>query len=141
GFKDQDAEDPAAIRRFALPGSPAATGPDDPDRADASRTALQQGPVTVQVEEVAVAPVQGPAEGAKKGKAEVCLVTLLRIHKTPDPAASAAKLPADVTALQERHRPTLTDAAGKVYALLDVQAGGAGQKSRDVSAFGLVSRV
>jgi hypothetical protein len=140
GYKDQRAEDPAAIRRIALPGSPAASGPDDPDWADAGRTALQQGPITLQVEEVAIAQVQLATGENKKGKMEWCLVVRLRIHRMPDPAASAAKQPPDVTFLKEANRPTLTDAAGKVYELLDVQTGGAAEKARGVAEFGLISR-
>jgi hypothetical protein len=141
GYKDQGAEEPAAIRRIALPGSPAATGPEDPDWADASRTALQQGPTTLQVEEVTVGVAQLAPGGNKKGKMEWCLLIRLRIHRMPDPAASAAKQPPDVTSLMETHRPTMTDGAGKVYELFDVQTSGAAEKARGVVEFGWLSRV
>jgi hypothetical protein len=139
GFKDDKPVNPAAIRRIPLPGTSPSTEAGDPEWADAGRTALQQGQVTVQVDEVTVASVPITSSETKKGKADASLVIRLRIQTMPGPRGGAAS--GDLAALKDTHRPALTDAAGKAYALLDVQAGGTPDKGRRVLQFGLASRV
>jgi hypothetical protein len=90
-----------AIFRMVLPAGVPGTGPDDPVWADAGRFALCQEHVTVQVIEVTAAKPSG-------------LVVRLRIM------GEDSKAP-----LREENRPTLTDAAGKVCNLLDVQTASA----------------
>jgi hypothetical protein len=139
GFKGQRATDPTAVRRLPLPGKDAGPDTEDPEWADASRTALQQGQVTLQVAEVKVAPRRLEPAPSKTGKESVFLVIRLRVRQVPQPAA-LAKTRDDTAALKEKHRPTVTDPDGKVYELLEVQAGGAAEKTRGPSAFGLSSR-
>jgi hypothetical protein len=138
GFKDQGVVDPTAIRRIPLPGSPADTDAEDGEWADASRMALQQGQVTIQVDEVAVEEVEIGATSGKKGKGTVCLVIRLRVQSN---SASVATAQAGGATLKDEHRPTLTDTAGKGYPLLDVQTAGAAPKGRGVSEFGLGLRL
>src|SRR5262249_7883555 len=83
GYKEESAADAAAIRRVPLPGSPAGAGAEDPEWADASRTALQQGALTVQVDEVVVAEVLVGSQPHKQGKPEVCLLLRLRVLHVP----------------------------------------------------------
>jgi hypothetical protein len=139
-FASQRGTDPTAIRRIALPGRAAGTGAEDPDWADAQRTALQQGQVTVQVEEVAVTSTRIALAPNQKGKGDVCLVIRLRVRQLPQ-GGMAAKPRGDVASLKDRYRPTLADATGRVYELLDVQTDGAAVGTRGVSALGLSDRV
>jgi hypothetical protein len=87
-----------AIFRMMLPNKSRNSGPDDPSWANASRYALTQENVTVQVIEVAVTEQRS-------------LQIRLRIMGEESPGL-----------LKEENRPTLQDVAGKVYKLLDVQA-------------------
>jgi DNA-directed RNA polymerase subunit RPC12/RpoP len=126
--KDRDVVDPTAIRRFPLPGSSAKAGAEDPEWADASRTGLQQGQLTVQVVDASVSRVEIVSAQNKKGKVQVCLVIRLRIQQLPGANPSAAMQRGDADLLKSEHRPILTDATGKVYVLLDVQTAGAAER-------------
>ncbi len=141
GFLEQNATDPTAIRRVTLAGKVADDADEDPEWPDARRTILQQGLVTVQVNEVAVAPVHSAAAPNKNGKAEVCLAVRLHIRQLPQVGTSAGRARGDAAILKEKHRPTIADTTGKVYELLDVQTGGSAEKTRRLSTFGLSSRV
>jgi hypothetical protein len=140
-LKEQGATDPTVIRRIPLPGRAATTGAEDPEWADASRTALQQGQVNVQVEEVAVAPMRSAPVPNKESKRDLCLVIRLRIRQQPQTVMSSTNRRGDAAALKQRYPPTVADTTGKVYELLEVQVGDAAEKTRGVSAFGMSSRV
>jgi hypothetical protein len=139
GFREQRATDPTAIRRIPLPGRDAGADTEDPEWADASRTALQQGQVTLQVDAVTVARMRLEPAPNRTGKEGVFLVIRLRVRQVSQPAA-IAKTRDDTTALKEKYRPTMADANGKIYELLEVQTGGAAEKTGVQSAFGLSSR-
>jgi hypothetical protein len=90
-----------AIFRMVLPGDSRSAGPDDPVWANASRFALCQEKLTVQVIEVTVTEQR-------------CLQICLRIMGEESSGL-----------LEEENRPKLTDAGGTAYKLLDVKAASA----------------
>jgi hypothetical protein len=135
-YKDQTPVDPTTIRRIPLPGKTASTQDDDPEWADASSVALQQGKLTIQVDEVAITEFATAVAPNKKGKM-VCLLIRLRIRDT---SGQAGKAPSDLGTLKQEQRPVLTEGTAKVYELLDIQTGTAA-KGRAGSELGMVSRV
>jgi hypothetical protein len=140
GFRERRSTDAAVIRRLPLHGKAGRPGGADSAWADASRTALQQGPVTVQVDEVAVTPLRGVPAPNQEGKGGVYLVVRLSVRLEPRASESAAEPLDDAAALQEKYRPKVWDVAGKVYELLTVQTGDSAEKDRGVSP-GVSSRV
>jgi hypothetical protein len=115
GYRQKD-EDLTKIRAVPLPGQPASDDLLDPEgAADATRAALQQGRLRVQVAAVTVGPLP-PADGSKKkANPEEFLVIRLRANRVEggkEFAADPARWPGHQGA---RPRPTLTDNTGKVY--------------------------
>jgi hypothetical protein len=111
--RDKGLQDPAAIRVVPLPGSPASVAAESPDWIDASRAALQQGGLRLQV----VSAWVGPAEEAppkKKGTREEYLFIRLRTRQVQDAGPSDSRS-APPERRDVQHHPTLTDNTGKVY--------------------------
>jgi hypothetical protein len=106
----RDLATPAAV---PFTGPTADGGATTPDWADASKAALQQGGLRVQVAEARVGPVQIP--GDAKHTVESYLLIRLRLQRVEDPKDFAAgALPAPA-ARDQAQGPTLTDDAGKTY--------------------------
>jgi hypothetical protein len=105
-----------AIRVIALTDLGAVGGMQDPEWVDASRAALQQGPVRVQVASVSLGPLQAQAAPAKKKAAtDRYLVIRLRAQQVGDARAFAAEQWHDAVPHHEEPHVTLTDHTGKVY--------------------------
>jgi hypothetical protein len=115
----READAPGAAVRHVVPvaGSPSDAQAGDADRADASRVALEEGGVRVQVVKVSVETVPESAGNAAAGDYLLIRVRTMRVQSGPEFAAARGKLPArrDVTQL-----PRLTDGAGSEYALHDL---------------------
>jgi hypothetical protein len=114
-YRQKDDEDLTKIRAVPLPGRPASDDLEGPDGVDASRAALQQGRLRVQVAAVTVGPLP-PADGSKKkANPDEFLVIRLRANRVEggkEFAADPARWPGHQGA---RPRPTLTDNTGKAY--------------------------
>jgi hypothetical protein len=103
--------DPTAIRIIPLAGE---VGTADPEWVDASRAALEQGRVRVEVVSASVGPDKAKSAAPKKGPPPECLFVRLRTRRVEKPGEFAQRK--DKTGQRlERPRPRLTDAAGKVY--------------------------
>jgi hypothetical protein len=108
-------EDLTTIRAVPLPGRPPEGELPGPDWVDASRFALQQGRLRVQVATVTVGPLLAPESTKKKANPEEFLVIRLRANRVEaghEFAIDQARWPGH---RGERPRPTLTDNTGKVY--------------------------
>jgi hypothetical protein len=119
-WRERDPVDPAVIRVVPLPGRPAGDGPEVPDWVDASRAALQQSGLRVQVVGASVGPAEARATPPKKtpnkkGTAAEALFIRLRARRVEDARAFAADLLRQPERPGEAHPPTLTDNTGKVY--------------------------
>jgi hypothetical protein len=114
-YRVKDPVDPTAIRAVPLPGQPPSGDLGGPDWVDASRAALQQGRVRVQIVAVTVGPLP-PRDGSKKKlNPEEYLVIRLRANKVEggrefrtDPMHWPGRA-------GEKVSPTLTDNTSKVY--------------------------
>jgi hypothetical protein len=131
-FKDQVADDPDTIRRISVADGTVSPADDNSEWADASRILLQQGGLTVQVAEVSLAPAERPL--AKKK----VLVRLL-VRQSPRGGTTGAETERAAALLLGKHRPTLSDAMGQVYELVNVQAGQSGQNAHGAAALGVSS--
>jgi hypothetical protein len=113
-FREQTTDDPAAIHVVPLPGSPASVAAESPDWVDASRAALRQNGLSLQVVDAWVGP-RTPAAGAPNtAPREECLFISLRVQQVRDPTAGGppgSPPPPRDTA----HAPTLTDDTGQAY--------------------------
>jgi hypothetical protein len=117
----KDPIDPTAIRVVPLPGQPVNTGPESPDWADASRAALQQGGLNVQVVSASVRRVGKKDPLAKKISPGDYHFIRLRTQQAEAAREPATKPHLTPGAPDEKDGPRLTDGAGKVYQLCDVQ--------------------
>jgi hypothetical protein len=131
--RDTEVVDPQLIRRIPLPGVKDDGAPEDPDWANAARVALRQGPVTVQVVEVALGDFEGPAD--RPGKTDSGLVVHLLVQRMPDPGevAGTALTPG---AFKSQHTPRLRDVAGKAWKLREVRPGHIGEDNQPKFAVG-----
>jgi hypothetical protein len=116
----KDLIDPAAIRAVPLPDKPGTAAPESPDWVDASRAALQQGGINVQVVSASIRRVGSKAATNKVPSGDYHFVRLRtqQVEAAGDPAAKRQPSPA---VSFENADPRLTDGAGKVYRLFDVQ--------------------
>lgn len=116
-----DLTESAATRVVPLLEGSFDAGPRDPDWVDASKAALQQGSVRVQVSGVSVGPVNAESARLNRQLPARCLFIHLRVHQVELAADFAARAhqaqPADAPL---RPRPRLTDNTGKHYSLLEV---------------------
>jgi hypothetical protein len=122
--RDRDPVDPEAARAVPRPGHKPAADLAEGDWADASRAALQQGPVRVEVIDAAVGPAKTRA-GPQR-----CLRVRVRVHQVEGASDFAAKRWERPEFGDDRARPTVTDDAGKVYQ--PRQAGDAAPADSDV---------
>jgi hypothetical protein len=117
-FRAQGAVNTNAVRVIPLSGRSADIEGLSPDWVDASRAALQQGPVRLEVASVTVGPLESHAGGKKKGPVEKYLVVRLRAHRVDGAADFAAQqAEAGRTSVPRSERPaiSLTDNTGKGY--------------------------
>jgi hypothetical protein len=114
-FRERDARSPTAIRAVPLPGHSAGDQPEAADWVDASRAALQQNRLRVQVAGASVGPLEARPARNIKAKPEEGLFIRLRVHQAEGGAEFAAA-PRGADGPAERPQPTLTDNTGKVYA-------------------------
>jgi hypothetical protein len=119
-WRERDPVDPAAIRVVPLPGRTTDSGPENPDWVDASRAALQQSGLRVQVVGASVGPTEARAilqkkAPNKKGAAAEALFIRVRARRAEDARSFAADVARQPDRPDEAHRPTLTDNTGKVY--------------------------
>jgi hypothetical protein len=114
-FRERDRRDPAVIRAVPLPGRPAGEQPETADWVDASRAALQQNRLRVQVAGASVSAVRARGAANKKSRPEEVLFIRLRVHQAEGGPEFVAG-PRGPAGPGERPQPTLTDNTGKVYA-------------------------
>jgi hypothetical protein len=116
--REKDEADPTAIHVVAFAASRGNPPPVDPEWVDASRAALQQGRLRVQVMAASVRAVKAGAAPAKDMPPGRYLVIRLR-KQQPEAARRPQPSGADLSA--EKPSPRLTDPTGKVYPQRHVQ--------------------
>jgi hypothetical protein len=112
--RERDRRSPTAVRAVPLPGRPAGERPEAADWVDASRAAVQQGRLRVQVAGASVGPLEGRAPPNKKSRPEEVLFIRLRVHQAEGGPEFVAG-PRSPAGPGERPQPKLTDNTGKVY--------------------------
>jgi hypothetical protein len=133
-YRQRDPRDPRAIRAVPLSGGPAAV-PQSPDWVDASRFALQQGGVRVQVAEVSVRPAQLAGKTGTKERPEEHLVIRVRAKYVEATTEFAADPFTWRGKQKETPHATLSDDTGRVYASRPLPGASAGQEMRGSSLF------
>jgi hypothetical protein len=125
--------DPTAIRIIPLAGD---VGTTDPEWVDASRAALEQGRVRVEVVWAAVGTDKAKSAVPKKGAPAELLFVRVRTRRVERPGEFAKRADRSGTRL-EKPRPRLTDAAGKVYEPREVVEPAADTRKSDKRRSGL----
>ena len=118
--REQRQEDLTTIRAVPLPGTPGDVPPGNTEWVDASRVALQQGPLTLQVISATIGPAVLPNATKKKGPAPDRLSLRLRARQVESASQFAEKRAGPQGLWAQRPRPMLTDRQGQVYAERDV---------------------
>jgi hypothetical protein len=129
--------DRATIRALPLAGKFAAGATEDSGWADAGQVALQQGPLNVQVLEVAISPTQSPPKKPMPPSISI----RLRILQPKTADNSHAKWTEKPLPLKEMPQPTLTDNTGRVFCELQFQEIAPEGKTRSVFPVVLVDQV
>jgi hypothetical protein len=139
-YRTRKVEDLTTIRAIPLAGA-SSSAPTDPHWVDASRAALQQGRLRVQIVSVVVGPeLLSPAATkpvAKKKTPQEMLSIRLRIQRQVDMGADAVQ----ETLAGEGASPRLTDNTGKEYRQRDVQEATTETKGRKAFPTALVDHV
>jgi hypothetical protein len=140
-YRTRKMEDLTTIRAVPLAAA-SSSAPTDPNWVDASRAALQQGRLRVQIVSVVAGPeltnLRATKPVAKKKTAlEEVLFIRLRIQRQVDMGADAVQ----ETLADEKEQPKLTDNAGKEYRQRDVQEATAETKGRKAFPTALVDHV
>jgi hypothetical protein len=121
--RDRDPVDSQAARAVPRSGHKPAADLAEGDWADASRAAVQQGSVRVEVIDAAVGPAKTRA-GPQK-----CLRVRVRVHQVEGASDFAERRRERPAFGDDRARPTVTDDAGKVY---EPRQAGAAAPAEDV---------
>jgi hypothetical protein len=119
--RQRDTTDPTAVRVVPLPGKGNEAIPTDPEWVDASRAALQQGRMRVQVIGATIVSGKAKSSAETKGPTEPSLLLRLRTQRVQSGSELAEKSPPR----REPLRPRLTDGTGKAYQQRDSQEVGA----------------
>jgi hypothetical protein len=134
GSREREVADPAAVRVIPLTGGSENAAAEDPNWVDASRAALQQAKIRLQVMSASVGPLKAESSPKKESASGEALFIRLR-RQLADAAGVVGTKPSQTMRKQlENHRPRLTDNSGKVYPLRNVQEVAA-QKERRPSVF------
>jgi hypothetical protein len=134
-FRGSEAVDPTAIRVIPVPGSRDNAALRDPEWADASQAALQQGPMQVQVLSASISPVKANSSPTKTiGQAEYLFIRL-RTQQAEAASDFATKRTPVTGPRSEQPRPTLTDKTGRVYQAKDIQQVAAVENKRRSGVF------
>jgi hypothetical protein len=120
-YRQTDTLDPTAIRVIPLPGHSPAGATEGPDWVNASKAALQQGRLRVQVVSASVETRDTPK---KKGPTEKYLLLRVRAHQVDSTREFAAEPLRWPGRRNEKISPTLTDNTGKVYREREVPGAG-----------------
>ena len=127
--------DPVAIRAMPLPGSAETMGPADAAWVDASRAALQQGPMQVQVLSASIPSVKTKSSPTKTVAPPEHLYIRLRTHHAEAAGEFTTTRTQGPSHSSERTRPTLKDNTGRVYQPRDIQEVAAADNKRKSALF------
>jgi hypothetical protein len=108
-----------AIRAIPLPGSDEVVQMTESEWVDASRVALQQGRIQVQVLSASIHPLRAKSSAPKK--APEYLVIRLRSHQVEAASEFATRRSHSGSLRLEKPRPQLTDNTGKIYRPRDIR--------------------
>jgi hypothetical protein len=124
GWRESSSVNNGPIFVVPLPGQSLARTPRDPNWVDASRAALQQGVVRLEVVRVWVGPLR-PATAADQAEPrDDCLFVRLRVHRVEGAREFAADPLGPPPRRDPKYQPTLVDEAGTALAPRNVPGGG-----------------
>jgi hypothetical protein len=131
----KEAVDPAVIRVVPLSGRPGGARTENPEWADASRAALQQGGTNLQVISASVRRVGSKSPSTNKIPPGDYHFIRVRTQQVDAVGDSAAKHHSTSASAFGKAAPRLTDSTGKDYRLCDVQEIAALPNERRPSVF------
>jgi hypothetical protein len=131
-YRERDVVDPNVMRAMPLHGQSSQKNLGGPDWVDASRAALQQGRLRLEVVSAVVKTVEKPTEAAPREY----LLLRLRVRRQADPNEFAAD-PGRSLARAKNYAPRVTDDTGRVYESLDLPDVGTAEQVRSSPRFPL----
>jgi hypothetical protein len=115
-FRQQHGVDPAAIHVVPLPGHAEVAESASPDWVDASRAALRQGKLLVELTDASFVVADGPDQKKRgKGAPKKYLFIRLRVQRAGSGQEFGSQQWGGPIAWDRKVRLTLTDDSGKVY--------------------------
>lgn len=131
--RGKNAVDLTAIRAIPLPGSNEVVRPAESEWVDASRTALQQGGIQVQIVSASVGPLQ--AKISPRKKPPEYLVIRLRRHEVSTAGEFTTQRSGSGSIRLEKPRPKVTDNTGKIYQPREIWEVAPAENPRKTSVF------